>query len=357
MRAALHALILVPALLLSGCSTVEAFDALVPKDSGATAVAKDQRFPPGPGGRLDVYAPKDASASERLPVIVFFYGGSWNSGAKEGYAFAGRALASRGFVTFVPDYRLTSRASYPAFLEDCAAAVRWVRANAARFGGDPDRIVLAGHSAGAYNAAMLSVDPRWLGADRAAVRGFAGLAGPYSFLPLDTEVTKETFGHVADLASTQPVNFASGDDPPALLIAGGRDDLVFGSNSIEMAMKLSEAGVPVETRVYPELGHVGVMTALSTLFRGRAPVLDDIAAFAHRVTQGTGRRPMGVVAPEGDDSVDEKKENNPEERAFSGHPDHPPANPDQTVEANQELLCQPDGDEEAEPGSAVDKAG
>jgi acetyl esterase/lipase len=270
-------------LLLAGCSTLDAFDALVPKDRGGRLVAKDEAFRQGPRGKLDVYAPRGISAGSRLPVIVFFYGGSWNSGSKAGYGFAGQALAAQGFVTIIPDYRLVRQAPYPAFLEDGAAAVRWVRANAARFGGDPDRIVLAGHSAGAYNAAMLSFDPRWLGADRAAVKGFAGLAGPYSFLPLDTQVTRDTFGHVADLESTQPAAFASKDDPPALLIAGGRDHLVFGSNSVAMAVRLSEAGVPVETHVY-DLGHVGVMTSLSTLFRGRAPVLNDIAAFARKVT-------------------------------------------------------------------------
>ena len=280
---------LLPLFLLAGCSTVETFDAIVPKDPGARLAARDEVFAAGPRGRLDVYVPKGAEASANLPVIVFFYGGSWNSGSKQGYGFAGRALAARGFVTLVPDYRLTQNAPYPAFLEDGAAAVRWARANARRFGGDPDRIVLAGHSAGAYNAAMLSLDPRWLGDDRKAVKGFAGLAGPYNFLPLDTEVTKATFGHVADLASTQPVNHASGDDPPALLIAGGKDEFVFGSNSVDMAMRLSKVGVLVETRVYPELGHVGVMTALSTLFRSRAPVLSDIAAFAGRVTQAEAR--------------------------------------------------------------------
>jgi acetyl esterase/lipase len=280
-----RALLACAALPLAGCSALGAFNTIVPKDPGVTLAAKNEAFREGKRGRLDVYAP--AGTKARLPVIVFFYGGSWNSGAKEGYGFAGRALASQGFVVAVPDYRLLPEARYPDFLHDGAAAVRWVRSNIARFGGDPDRIVLAGHSAGAYNAAMLSVDPQWLGGDRGAVRGFAGLAGPYDFLPLDTQVTKDTFGSAADLPSTQPVNFASADDPPALLLAGGRDEFVFASNSVRMAMALSEAGVPVETRVYDRLGHVGMMTALSRPFRGKGPVLRDLAAFARRVTAGS----------------------------------------------------------------------
>ncbi|HEV2080554.1 MAG TPA: alpha/beta hydrolase [Allosphingosinicella sp.] len=271
-------------LLAGGCSSLEAFNALVPKDRGAGLIAKDQAFAPHERGRLDVYAPAGTRAGSKVPVIVFFYGGSWSTGSKAEYGFAGQALAAQGFVVVVPDYRLVQQARYPGFLEDGAAAVRWVRANAERFGGDPDRIVLAGHSAGAYNAAMLSLDPRWLGRDRAAVKGLIGLAGPYSFLPLDTQTTRQTFGHVEDLPSTQPVNFASPDDPPALLLTGGSDTLVRPAKSRELAMKLSQAGVPAEARIYPDLGHVGIISALSKLFRGKAPVLRDMAEFARTVT-------------------------------------------------------------------------
>jgi acetyl esterase/lipase len=214
---------------------------------------------------------------------VFFYGGSWTTGTREGYAFAGQALAAKGFVVVIPDYRLVPEVRFPAFLEDGAAAVRWVRANAARFGGDPDRIVLAGHSAGAYNAAMLSLDPQWLGADRRWVRGFAGLAGPYDFLPLDS-ITRPAFGAAPDLRATQPVNFASAGDPPVFLMVAGKDRLVAPRNAERLAQLLKQAGVPVETRTYAEIGHVGMVTALAKPLRGRAPVLDDLAAFAGRVT-------------------------------------------------------------------------
>ncbi len=271
-------------LLTGGCSSLGAFNALVPKDGGARLVAKDQAFAAHERGRLDVYAPAGTRAGAKVPVIVFFYGGSWSTGSKDYYGFAGQALAAQGFVAVLPDYRLVQQARYPGFLEDGAAAVRWVRANAARFGGDPDRIVLAGHSAGAYNAAMLSLDPRWLGQDRSAVKGFVGLAGPYSFLPLDTRTTRQTFGHVEDLPSTQPVNFASRDDPPVLLLVAGKDDLVFPRNSTELAARLSAAGAKVETRVYDNVGHVGIMSAMSRLFRGKAPVLRDVAEFARRET-------------------------------------------------------------------------
>ena len=271
-------------MLLSACSPLRTFNAVIPKDRGAAQVARNLAFGTDPRQRLDLYRPTSSNPAGRLPVIVFLYGGSWSSGEKAGYGFVGRALAARGFLVAVPDYRLVPEVRYPAFLEDGAAAVRWVRANVARHGGDPDRIVLAGHSAGAYNAAMLALDPRWLGADRAAVKGLVGLAGPYDFLPLDVAATRDAFGQVADLPSTQPVNQASAGDPPALLVAGDKDTLVRPRQTSALAARLKAAGVSAETRLYPGVGHIGVMTALAKPFRGKAPVLQEVSAFAHRVT-------------------------------------------------------------------------
>jgi acetyl esterase/lipase len=284
-------LLLTPVLALAaGCSPLKTFNAIVPKDGGVSVVARDQPFRAGPRGRLDLYAPRRTSPDARLPVIVFFYGGSWNSGAKAGYAFVGRALAAQGFLVAVPDYRLVPEVHFPDFVEDGAAAVRWVRANARRFGGDPDRIVLAGHSAGAYNAAMLAVDERWLGPDRRAVRGFVGLAGPYAFLPLDSPVTRAAFGRAPNLDATQPVTHAGAGDPPALLLVAGQDTLVYPRNSQRLAAALQAAGVPAEVRTYPEIGHIGILTALARPFRGRAPVVRDMADFARAVTSERGSR-------------------------------------------------------------------
>lgn len=275
------------ATLAAACSPLTAFDTLVPKDGGVRQVVRGAAFGPHPRQRLDVYAPKRTGAPH--PVIVFLYGGSWSSGTRTGYGFVGRALASRGFVVAIPDYRLVPEIRYPAFLQDNAAAVRWVRAHAAQVGGDPDRIVIAGHSAGAYNAAMLALDPRWLGADRQAVRGWIGLAGPYDFA-FDQPATRAAFGHVADPAETQPLRHAGAGDPPALLLTGDKDDLVRPRNSDVLAARLAAAGVPVERRSYSQ-GHVGILTAIARPLRGRAPVLADMTAFATRVTNMNARRP------------------------------------------------------------------
>jgi acetyl esterase/lipase len=268
-------------LIASACSPLKTFDALVPKDGGVTLVVHDAAFGADPRQRLDLYAPSTPRAGG-LPIIVFFYGGSWNSGTKDGYAFVGRALAAKGFLVAIPDYRLVPQIRYPTFLEDNATAVRWVIAHAGGYGGDARRLLLAGHSAGAYNAAMLAYDPRWLGADRAAVRGLIGLAGPYDFLPFDGPVVQATFGGVVDPASTQPVRFVRAGDAPAFLATGDEDDVVRPANSDALAARLGAAGVVVERRRYAGIGHVGLVTAIARPFRGRATVLDDLIAFARR---------------------------------------------------------------------------
>ncbi len=271
-------------LIASACSPLKLFNAVMPKDGGVRLVARDAAFGPDPRQRLDVYAPRAASAAPR-PIIVFLYGGSWNSGTKSGYSFVVRALAARGFVVAIPDYRLVPQVRYPTFLQDNANAVRWVRAHASELGGDADRILLAGHSAGAYNAAMLALDPRWLGDDRKAVRALIGLAGPYDFLPLDDPVVERTFGAEPDPIETQPVHYVSRDDPPAFLATGDKDETVRPANSDSLAAKLRAAGITVERRRYPDVGHAGLLTAIAKPLRGRAPVLDDVTAFAMRAVR------------------------------------------------------------------------
>jgi acetyl esterase/lipase len=259
------------------------FNALMPKDRASKRVAEGVAYGPGPRHRLDVYAPRSAAAAKR-PVIVFFYGGSWNSGRRQSYAFAARALAARGFVVIVPDYRLVPQVHYPDFLRDCASAVGWARRHSGDYGGDGERIVLTGHSAGAYNAAMLALDPGLLGPDRAAVRGFAGLAGPFDFLPLDDDSTIAAFGAWPRPAETQPTSYAAKGAPPALLLHGADDVRVKPRNSRKLAGLLEAAGSDVRLKLYPRLGHVGILTALARPLRRQAPVLADLTAFAREVT-------------------------------------------------------------------------
>lgn len=281
----MHRRTLLLATFAAACTpSLGTFNALAPRDAGATRAARDVAYADGPRHKLDVYAPPGAS---QLPVIVFVYGGSWSSGSKGDYAFAGAALASRGFVTVIPDYQLVPGVRFPSFIEDCAAAVRWASDHAQEYGGEPSRIVLVGHSAGAYNVMMLALDAHYLrdaGVDGARVRGAVGLAGPYDFLPFDVDATRNAFGQAPDAALTQPVHFARADAPPLLLLWGEADTTVGPRNLRSLDAAMRAAGGRVETKTYPGVNHVDIMLALSRPLRGRAPTLADVTAFAERVT-------------------------------------------------------------------------
>ncbi|CAO4149160.1 hypothetical protein LPLAFNJD_LOCUS2875 [Methylorubrum aminovorans] len=271
------------ALGLSGCSPLALFDALGPRDKGGRLAVRDAAYGADPRQRLDVFVP--TVPVERAPVLVFFYGGSWSSGSKDDYAFAAQAFAAQGFVTVLPDYRLYPQSRFPDFLKDGAAAIAWVRDNIAAQGGDPNRIVLAGHSAGAYNAAMLGLDPEYLrqaGVDPRSVRAVAGLSGPYDFLPFDQKISIEVFGQAPDPEATQPVSFAGAHSPPTFLATGDRDTVVKPRNTASLAAILRNARVPVQERVYEGLDHSDTLLALSVSFRRKAPVLAEMSAFLHQ---------------------------------------------------------------------------
>lgn len=272
--------------LAAACTpSLGAFNALAPRDDGVRVVARDVAYGDGPRRKLDVYAP--SSAQGPMPVIVFLYGGSWNSGRKEDYAFAGAAFASRGFVTVVPDYRLVPDVRFPGFIEDCAAAVRWVADHVGEYGGDGSRIVIVGHSAGAYNGVMLALDPTYLqaaGVEVSRISGVVGIAGPYDFLPLDVDATREAFGQAPELTITQPVNFMDVGAPPLLLLWGEADTTV-GERSINtLERNQRSVGGRVWAKTYPGVDHVSIMLALSRPLRGRAPTLNDVTEFARRMT-------------------------------------------------------------------------
>jgi acetyl esterase/lipase len=231
---------------------------------------------------LDVYRP---TASCPAPVIVFFYGGSWQRGHKALYGFLGSAIARRGYVALVADYRLYPEVRYPEFLDDGARVVRWAKDYAAWFGGDHNRIFVIGHSAGAYIAAMLAIDGRWLAkvglAPGQDIAGLIGVAGPYDFLPLRGETLKRIFNGGNDPA-TQPITHVTPGAPPALLMAGVADGLVDPGNAIRLAARLRDAGNEATVAAYPRTGHLTIMGAFAAPLRFLAPVLRDADAFIAR---------------------------------------------------------------------------
>ena len=269
------------AALLSGCSGVRVLDTLVPHRgyTAETGIA----YGSDPRQRLDVYRPEPAAGGPPPPLVVFFYGGSWSHGERADYRFVGEALAAHGAVVVVADYRLSPAVRYPAFVQDCALALRWAADHAQALGSDASRLVAMGHSAGAYNAAMLALDPRWLGAvglspDRLAA--WIGLAGPYDFLPIGDPETRVAFAWPDTPADSQPLAHASARAPRTLLMAAERDTLVDPRrNTGALAAKLRGLGVDVTLHEYTGVSHVTLMGSVATPLRWLAPVHADLLAF------------------------------------------------------------------------------
>lgn len=264
---------------LVACSPLTVINAL--SSGSAARVSQGLPYGAGPRRQLDIYTP--LAVTRPAPVVVFFYGGNWTSGERADYAFVGRALASRGMVAVIADYRLYPQVRYPDFLEDAAQAVAWTINEVARYGGDPQRLFVMGHSAGAYNAAMLALDRKWLarhGMTPAAMRGWIGLAGPYDFMPIQNKTTRPVFLYPDTPPDSQPINHVSAVAPPALLIAADNDALVNPTrNTGGMARQLRAQGVPVTEQYFDKVGHVTLLMSLSGPLRMLAPTLDSVMRF------------------------------------------------------------------------------
>ena len=274
-------LIIMLALLLPGCSPAALLNVTVPSEG--VVETQDIRYADGTRRTLDIYQPPGPPS--QAPLVVFLYGGSWRTGDKGMYPFVARPLAARGAVVVVPNYRLYPEVAFPTFLQDNARAVAWAAAHATALGADPRRIFIVGHSAGAYNAAMLALDPSLLadaGYDRSRLAGVVGLAGPYDFLPITGEDIKPVFASVADGPLSQPVTYVDGRNPPLLLLAGENDTTVNPRNTVSLAAKVHAAGGDASARILPGIGHIGIVTAFAPLFRSRAPVLDQVWDFIGR---------------------------------------------------------------------------
>ncbi|MBE7941778.1 MULTISPECIES: alpha/beta hydrolase [Ramlibacter] len=266
------------ALPLAGCSA-RTLNALVPSSTfrfeGGIAYGEDPRH------RLDVYRPLADVAG--APLAVFFYGGSWTRGDRADYRFVGEALASAGIVTVVADYRLSPQVRWREILDDCARATRWSVDAVQRLGASPSRVFLMGHSAGAYNAAMLALDARWLGAhgvQHRSLAGWVGIAGPYDFLPITDPEVQVAFDWPNTPPDSQPVAHADATAPRTLLLAAREDNLVNPQrNSEALARDLQRAGRPVRLQVLDGVNHVTLIASMATPLRMLAPVRDEVTGF------------------------------------------------------------------------------
>jgi acetyl esterase/lipase len=277
---------------LVACGGFSFFVANAPNAFGSFRRSSDLPYGDDARQKLDVYAPR---RPDHRPVVIVFYGGTWSAGKKSNYAFVGAALAERGYVTVIPDYRLYPEVRFPAFVEDGARAIAWAQQHARDFGGDPDRLVLMGHSAGAHIAALLALNPSYLAAAGVrphSIAGFIGLSGPYALVP-DTDTLHAIFGAPYAPSDWQPVHFADRTAPPTLLLHGADDEAVYSAHTEKLRDALLAQGAEVETHIYPGRGHADTIASFTVVARRRTPALEQSLAFL-------GRIPAGVRPSAGD---------------------------------------------------------
>ena len=270
----------------AACSSLSFLIANVPASFGEHERTAGLAYGSERRQKLDVYTPVGKGTNR--PVVVFWYGGSWTSGSRSEYRFVGAALAQRGFVTVLPDYRLYPSVRFPTFLDDAALAVKWVQEHAQEFGGDPRHIVLMGHSAGAHIASYVAFNSDALsrvGAHPEWIAGLVGLSGPYALAP-NTRTLHKIFGRPYSEADWQPIRFVTRQSPPTFLAHGLSDTLVSPRQAEQLRDVLRRNDVRVVAELYAGRGHADTVASLSVPARHRAPVLDDAAKFIESVTTG-----------------------------------------------------------------------
>lgn len=273
------------ACLTSACAPVKILNSFVP-ESGYELVSAIE-YGSHKRQKLDIYLPKDVkNSSEKFSasrsVIIFYYGGNWDSGERADYKFAAEAFTSLGHIVVIPDYRLYPDVLFPGFMADPASAAKWVKQNIKKYNGNTDKIFLAGHSAGAHIAVMMAVNPEYLAIELLKPKDFAGvigLAGPYDFLPLKSKTLSIIFGSEAGQWKSQPIHFVDGKNPPLLLAYGKKDDIVWPRNSINLAKKVKENNGLVQLVEFESYSHVDMVAKLAKPLRNNPELLKTIAQF------------------------------------------------------------------------------
>jgi acetyl esterase/lipase len=216
--------------------------------------------------RADVFLP---AGEGPFPGVLLVHGGGWALGDKSQMAFLGRRLARRGYVAVSIDYRLAPRYKFPAQLDDCRAALDWMRREAERYHIDPNWLAVFGYSAGGHLAALVGATETDGAAPGASAAGNGRLkavvagGAPCDFchIPANQPILSFWLGGTRAekpeaYEQASPTRFVSPDDPPTFFYHGDEDLLVPRATSLAMAALLKAAGVPVETYVVRGAGHI-----------------------------------------------------------------------------------------------------
>jgi acetyl esterase/lipase len=213
--------------------------------------------------KLDIY--RRAGASKR-PVVVFIHGGAWVRGDRNQYPFLGNRFAREDAVVVIPSYRLAPKHKFPTQAEDAAAALAWVVRNISNYGGDPNRIILAGHSAGGHLAALLATNPKYLaahGLKPEVIKQVAALSGVYDLTGLEGRAQGRVFPQdEASLIDASPVRHVRKDVPPFHITYCQWDYAILPQQARDFHATLQKAGARTELIYVPGENHISEMTAL-----------------------------------------------------------------------------------------------
>lgn len=221
----------------------------------ASVAAEEEAYGPDPYQRLLIAR----AATPDGHVLIFWHGGGWTSGYKEWMGFMAPAFTAAG-VTFVsPGYRLAPRHVFPAGLEDCAAAVRWVYETIAKYGGRRDRIYVGGHSAGGHYAALFAVRRDWqagLGLPADVIKGCLPVSGVYQFTEGSGLSTRPRFlGPSGNEREASPIHNLQLPLPPFLVACGSEDFPHLIKQAEHFAAAVEANGGRVERLVMPGRNH------------------------------------------------------------------------------------------------------
>jgi len=221
----------------------------------------DQAYGRDPRQRLDLYLPAAAPA-RGLPVLLYFHGGAWMNGRKEWMGFLAPALLDLPLLLVAATYRIAPQVRLPAIVQDCVDGLAWTLDNAARFGGDPGRVLVGGHSAGGHLAALLALRPELLaarGLPAGAVRACLPTSAPLDLSHLQAPQTPADAQVRAALgdepAPWSPLRFADAAAVPFHLAWGEHDFPRIRAQNEAFAAALRARGCPVSHEVLPGLDH------------------------------------------------------------------------------------------------------
>lgn len=222
---------------------------------------------PGGKDRLDLYIPQGV---KNAPVIFSIHGGLLSMGDRREDSFVGQRFAAAGYLTIVISYRLSPQVAHPAHIEDTAAAFAWVKRNIRQHGGDPDRILVTGHSAGAYLAMLLAADARWLAVHTLSPRDIKGVAPVSGFFWVDKEGVapdRPTYVWGSDpkvWVESSPSRYLRADLPPILILDTDGDESWRQQQNVDLASALRAAGhKDVTTHKVPGRTHMSVWTKMN----------------------------------------------------------------------------------------------